>query len=218
MVKRKPKHYVDNEKFYEAIVEYKKECRKAESEGKEIPIMPDYIASCIMKIATKVATTVHLFRGYSYSEDMASNATLDCYKYFHNFDEINYNNPHTYFTMICYNSNKQMIKNEKKQQYVKYKSFENEMVMFRIQMKINLSVNFQMRDEQKDKADAWLMENDPHYEQDKNVAENGVLGKYDNISEYIGTWEKSDKERKEKRKKALKKKRKMKDLENFMKT
>ena len=47
--KKKP-YYVDNKKFFEAMVEFKETVKKAEENGDKRPIVPDYIADCIMKI------------------------------------------------------------------------------------------------------------------------------------------------------------------------
>ena len=38
---KKKTHYLDNEKFFNEIVEYKKKCKIAEKEGKEKPILSE---------------------------------------------------------------------------------------------------------------------------------------------------------------------------------
>ena len=51
MKQRKRVMYVDNKKFYEAIVEYHKQVQQAHEEGKEEPRISNYIGECIYKIA-----------------------------------------------------------------------------------------------------------------------------------------------------------------------
>ena len=47
MAKRKTKtskaHYVDNAKFLEAMIEYKKEYNEAVKKGKELPMISEYL-------------------------------------------------------------------------------------------------------------------------------------------------------------------------------
>ncbi len=52
MAKRsKNVHYVNNSEFSLAIVEYVKSVNAAKEQGEELPIVPDYIAMCFLKIA-----------------------------------------------------------------------------------------------------------------------------------------------------------------------
>ncbi len=50
--RRKRPYYVDNKKFFEAMVEFKKSVNEAEEQGDKRPMVPDYVAECIKKIAT----------------------------------------------------------------------------------------------------------------------------------------------------------------------
>ena len=117
-------HYVDNKSFYLALVEYKKKKIEAEALGKPMPRIPEYIGVCIFKIATRLASKGN-FVNYSYKEEMISDGIENCINYLHNFDPDKSNNPFAYFTRILFNAYVLRIQKEKKQLYIKYKSFEN---------------------------------------------------------------------------------------------
>jgi len=119
VVKAKP-HYVDNVKFMEAMVAYKKSIIDAEESGQEKPIVPNYIGECIMKIATKLSYSPN-FINYSYREDMILDGIENCLQYIHNFDPEKSSNPFSYFTQIIYYAFLRRIAKEKKQSYIKGK-------------------------------------------------------------------------------------------------
>jgi len=117
-------HYVDNKSFYAALVEYKKQKIEAAENGMPVPRIPEYIGLCIYKIATRLASKGN-FVNYSYKEEMISDGIENCINYLHNFDPSKSNNPFAYFTRILFNAYVLRIQKEKKQLYIKYKSFEN---------------------------------------------------------------------------------------------
>ena len=51
--KRKSIHYVNNADFSAAVVEYVTVVQKAKADEINLPIVPDYIAQCFLKIAKK---------------------------------------------------------------------------------------------------------------------------------------------------------------------
>jgi DNA-directed RNA polymerase specialized sigma24 family protein len=122
VVKEKPKkvHYVDNEKFLEAMINYKKLMKEAEESGQDTPIVPNYIGECIMKIATKLSYSPN-FINYSYRDDMILDGIENCLQYIHNFDPEKSKNPFAYFTQIIYYAFLRRIAKEKKQSYIKGK-------------------------------------------------------------------------------------------------
>ena len=68
----KPKerpHYVNNAEFSHAVVDYVKVIREAKSKNKTIPTVPDYIASCFLKIAEGLSHKSNFIR-YTYREEM----------------------------------------------------------------------------------------------------------------------------------------------------
>lgn len=119
-------HYIDNKAFYSAIVQYKKDLRKAKRLKQPIPktCMSEYLGDCILQIATHLAFKPN-FINYSYRDEMISDAIENCLTYFDNFDEKKYSNPFAYFTQICYYAFIRRIQREKKQQVTKMRYVEN---------------------------------------------------------------------------------------------
>lgn len=121
------KHYVDNKKLYESIVEYKQECAKAKKQKKPKPPIPNYVGRAILLIAQRLAMKPN-FANYSFVDDMISDGVENCVSYFDNFDPSKYTNPFAYFTQIIYYAFIRRILKEKKQQYIKHKALENSMI------------------------------------------------------------------------------------------
>jgi len=123
MSKKKTNHYVDNEEFYKAMSEWKKEVVEAEQSGDTRPPVSDYIGKCFMEIATHLSYRPN-FMNYEYREEMISDGIENCIMYCHNFDPEKSNNPFSYFTQIIYYAFLRRIQKEKKQMYIKYKLLE----------------------------------------------------------------------------------------------
>jgi hypothetical protein len=118
---------------------------------------------------------------YSFKEEMIGDAIENCILYFRNFDPNKSKNPFAYFTQIIYFAFLRRIAREKKQLYVKYKATEQ----------------------------CGILGEDALYED-----ENGNIkpfAMYDNISEFIHTFEETKKSKK-------KKKGITKGIENFIET
>lgn len=64
------------------------------------------------------------FIGYSYRDEMVADGIENCLMYFENFDVTKSSNPFAYFTQIIYFAFLRRIQKEKKQLYVKYKATE----------------------------------------------------------------------------------------------
>lgn len=131
MIKVKPKakaHYVDNKRLYGEMIHFINDCRAAADAKEQRPKIPEYIGECIFKIATRVATKPN-FSSYTYKDEMISDGIEVCIRYIHNFDPDKSNNPFAYFTQIIYYAFLQRIQKEKKQQYIKNKSFEQSAIM-----------------------------------------------------------------------------------------
>ena len=122
--KRVKHDYVDNKQFFAAMLEYKKSVKDAEECDGVRPIMPNYVAECIMKIATHLSHKPN-FVNYTFREDMISDGIENCLQYVDNFDPAKSNNPFAYFTQIIYFAFIRRIQKEKKQLYIKYKATEN---------------------------------------------------------------------------------------------
>lgn len=122
--KRKKPYYVDNKKFLEAMVEYKESVNSALSDEKPRPVVPMYIADCIMKIATHLSYKPN-FVNYSFREEMISDGIENCLQYIDNFNPEKSKNPFAYFTQIVYYAFLRRIQKEKKYLYTKYKATED---------------------------------------------------------------------------------------------
>lgn len=128
MAKKRSIHYVDNKKLYGEMVTFIDKCNDAEQAGDDRPKIPEYIGECIFKIATRLATKPN-FASYTYKDEMISDGIEVCIRYLHNFNPEKSNNPFAYFTQIIYYAFLQRISKEKKQAYIKAKSFENSAIM-----------------------------------------------------------------------------------------
>ena len=114
-MKKVKKNYINNKQFYEEMVKYKN------SENKKIS---NYIGECFMKICYGLATKPN-FSGYTYKDEMISDAIENCIMAVNSFNPEKTNNPFAYFTTIAYYAFLRRIQNEKKQQYIKHKNVHN---------------------------------------------------------------------------------------------
>jgi len=117
-------HYIDNKKFYQALVEYKTLCDTAVAEGKEKPIIPNYIGECFLKISTHLSYKSN-FINYTFKDDMISDGIENCLTAADKFDPTKSTNPFAYYTQIVYFAFIRRIQKEKKQQTTRYRMIEN---------------------------------------------------------------------------------------------
>ena len=71
MTKIKPKdkpHYVNNREFSLTVVEYVKLVNAAEASNTKLPIVPDYIAQCFLKISEGLSHKSNFIR-YTYQRN-----------------------------------------------------------------------------------------------------------------------------------------------------
>ena len=183
---KKKTHYVDNEKFFAEIVEYKKKCKIAAKEGKEKPMLSEYIGKCIYLIAENLAHKPR-FMNYSFVDEMKSDAIENCFMYFDNFDSDKYNNPFAYFTQIIYYAFHRRINKEERNRYIMYKKFQESVLETNTMTPL----------------DGYVVDNKSLL---LDSADNHVMSTqmYDNINDFIDRFEKREVEKKEKRKLAKK--------------
>ena len=117
------------------------------------------------------------FVSYSFRDEMIADGIENCIMYFRNFNPDKSNNPFAYFTQIIYFAFLRRISREKKQLYVKYKATEQ----------------------------FGILDEGEMYEDSEGNMQQFVM--YDNIAEFIHTFEENKK---------AKKKTKTKGLENFI--
>ena len=80
MAKRKKHNYVDNKKFLEEMIKYRKSVINARDFGVERPRVPYYIGDCIMKIATHLSYKPN-FINYTFREEMVADGVENCLQY-----------------------------------------------------------------------------------------------------------------------------------------
>ena len=126
--KQRP-HYVDNKKFGKALEEYALTVEKAKAENKTIPVVPNYIAECFLKIAEGLSHKVNFIR-YTYREEMVMDAVENCLKAIMNYNidtttRTGLPNAFAYFTQIAFYAFLRRIAKEKKQQDIKWKYLDS---------------------------------------------------------------------------------------------
>ena len=125
MAKRKSIHYVNNAEFSQAVVDYVTKVRQAEKNKTSIPIVPNYIAQCFLRIAEGLSHKSNFSR-YTYREEMVMDAVENCLRAVHNYNlevatRTGKPNAFAYFTQISWFAFLRRIAKEKKQQDVKLK-------------------------------------------------------------------------------------------------
>jgi len=130
MKPKKKVKYVDNQKFYEEIVKYRKQIKENREKGIDDPPMPNYIGECIYKIADRLSMKP-CFANYSFRDEMVSDGIENCILYFKDYDPDYSNNgaaatpnPFAYFTQIIYYAFLRRISKEEKHRYIMYKNFQ----------------------------------------------------------------------------------------------
>ena len=125
MAKKKSIHYVNNAEFSQAVVDYVTVCNKAKNENTTVPIVPDYIAQCFLRIAEGLSHKSNFVR-YTYREEMVMDAVENCLKAIENYNleaatRSGKPNAFSYFTQISWYAFLRRIAKEKKQQDIKAK-------------------------------------------------------------------------------------------------
>ena len=122
--KEKP-HYVNNKEFSQAVVDYVKEVNEAVAKDQQIPVVPNYVAECLLKISERLSHKSNFVR-YTYREEMVMDAVENCLKALGNYDvdaatRGGKPNAFGYFTQISWYAFLRRIQKEKKQQDLKLK-------------------------------------------------------------------------------------------------
>lgn len=120
-------NYVDNQKFYQEILEYRRLCTEAKTNGKPEPRLSNYIGICIKSIAERLATKPQ-FINYSFREEMISDGIENSFLYFKDYDPNKGNNPFAYFTQVIYYAFIRRINKEEKNRYTMYKHFQESII------------------------------------------------------------------------------------------
>lgn len=106
-------NYVKNADLLEEIIKYK-----------ETGIISEELAKMIMLIAENFSKRPS-YIGYTWRDDMVSEAVLTCVKYIHNFKPEKSKNPFGYISMICQNAFWTYIKKQKTHSKIKDVCYNN---------------------------------------------------------------------------------------------
>ena len=125
MARKKSIHYVNNSDFSTAVVSYVEKVEEARKKDTPIPKVPDYIASCFLRIAEGLSHKANFIR-YTYREEMVMDAVENCLKAIGNYNleaatRTGKPNAFAYFTQITWFAFLRRITKEKKQQEIKLK-------------------------------------------------------------------------------------------------
>jgi hypothetical protein len=98
---------------------------EAKTSESVLPIVPDYIAECFLKIAEGLSHKSNFIR-YTYREEMVMDAVENCLRAIENYNieaatRTGKPNAFAYFTQISWYAFLRRIAKEKKQQDIKYK-------------------------------------------------------------------------------------------------
>lgn len=118
-------HYIDNKKFYQEMLDWKKQVKEARETGDPLPPVTEYIGHCFLEIAENLSKKPN-FMNYAFKDEMIGDGIENCLMYCENFDPDKSNNPFSYFTQIIYFAFIRRIQKEKKQNYIKYKFLESQ--------------------------------------------------------------------------------------------
>lgn len=99
-------HYVNNETLLRLLREYKSST-----------FIPNDLHTLFYEMATRICSKPR-FRGYTYTEDMISDAYIRCIDNAHKFDTEK-DNPFSYFTTVIFNSFYQFLIRETKETHKK---------------------------------------------------------------------------------------------------
>ncbi len=123
--KSKNVHYINNQEFSQAVVQYVTTVKEAKDKKKSLPVVPDYIAVSFLRIAENLSHKSNFIR-YTYREEMVMDAVENCLKAVENYDinaatRTGKPNAFAYFTQIIWYAFLRRITKEKKQQEIKEK-------------------------------------------------------------------------------------------------
>lgn len=114
MAKEKNVHYIDNKKFFQEMVKWKKDWDHAVTNDLKKPQCTTYLGECFVKISNHLAYKSN-FVNYTFRDEMILDGIENCLRYADRFNPEKSNNPFAYFTQITYYSFIRRIKKEARQ-------------------------------------------------------------------------------------------------------
>jgi hypothetical protein len=113
-------HYVDNDEMLAAWMAYQEDRKKAAAEGRDDPVVPRYLAECILKICHRTAYKYN-FINYSYRDEMVSDAIENCLRGINTFNPATSKYIFSYYTTAAWNAFIRRIQREENQSAIKGK-------------------------------------------------------------------------------------------------
>lgn len=110
----KRNNFLDNKKFYAALIAHRKACEDAEESGSPLPPLTRYLGKCFLDISEHLSMRPN-FSNYMYRQDMVMDGVENCVQYWRRFDPEKSKNPFSYFTQVCWYAFIRRINKEKKQ-------------------------------------------------------------------------------------------------------
>ena len=95
--------YVNGKELFAELSIYHKLYTEATEKGEAKPQISNTIAHAIIQIATRMANSWN-FVGYTYKDEMISDAILKCYEKIHRFDPSISNNSFGFVSQVTWNS------------------------------------------------------------------------------------------------------------------
>lgn len=123
MAKKQNIHYVNNAEFSKAVVEYCTQVKIAKEQNLPIPVVPNYIGECFLKISENLSHKLNFIR-YTYREEMVMDAVENCLRAIENYNveaatRSGNLNAFGYFTQIAWYAFLRRIAKENKQRDIK---------------------------------------------------------------------------------------------------
>ena len=117
-------HYVNNKALLECIEKYQKQKNEAIQNNTALPKIPEYFGEAIIQIATRFSRRSN-FIGYSFRDEMISDAIEHALVAVDKFDPTKSSNPFSYITTMVYYSFIRRIAKEKRQSYIRSKLIQD---------------------------------------------------------------------------------------------
>ena len=117
-------HYVNNKTLLECIEKYQKQKNDAIQNNTTLPKIPEYFGEAIIQIATRFSRRSN-FIGYSFRDEMISDAIEHALVAVDKFDANKSSNPFSYITTMVYYSFIRRIAKEKRQSYIRSKLIQD---------------------------------------------------------------------------------------------
>ena len=141
------KYYINPEELKFELVEYKKTCDFAEDDKGKMKIkkrkqISRKLGQMIQEIAEGLSSKGN-WSGYTWKEDMVSEAKLMVFLYMHNYKE-EYKNPFNYISKLCENAFIQFVQKNNKHSSTKQKLYDNKDILFDLEENNVDSINYEL--------------------------------------------------------------------------